>query len=198
MTGNLRVSHGGAKAWVTDETGLMIKKSAGRKARRGEPGFFSLGQIASCRPDEIVTRVEGCTLDMPAFLVTKFLVMTNVVTISRALADETRWRIVRLAMDDALCVCELADILGMPQSSASSHVQIIRRAGLLEEETCGKWTYFRIARPWLPLLRKLAMTCDDASFFPDDAVKAARRLAERENSCCRGPRKLTTRRKVTP
>jgi ArsR family transcriptional regulator len=127
-----------------------------------------------------------------------FFVMTSVVTISRALADETRWRIVRLAMDDALCVCELADILGMPQSSASSHVQIIRKAGLLEEETCGKWTYFRIARPWLPLLRKLALACDDASFHPDDAGKAARRLAERESSCCRGPKKLATRRKTTP
>jgi ArsR family transcriptional regulator len=123
--------------------------------------------------------------------------MTSVVTISRALADETRWRIVRLAMEDALCVCELADILGMPQSSASSHVQIIRKAGLLEEETCGKWTYFRIARPWLPLLRKLAQACDDASFHPGDAEKAARRLAERESSCCRGPKKLATRRKAT-
>lgn len=123
--------------------------------------------------------------------------MTNVVTFSRALADETRWRIVRLAMADALCVCELADILGMPQSSASSHVQIIRKAGLLEEETCGKWTYFRIARPYLPLLRAMAKTLDD-SFHPDDAEKAAHRLAGRESSCCRGPEKLATRRKATP
>jgi ArsR family transcriptional regulator, arsenate/arsenite/antimonite-responsive transcriptional repressor len=41
-------------------------------------------------------------------------VMKNVVVFSRALADATRWRIVRLVMDDALCVCELADILEMP------------------------------------------------------------------------------------
>ena len=76
------------------------------------------------------------------------LVMSEAIAFFRVLADETRWRIVRLVMDRALCVCELADILEMPQSSVSSHVQIIRKAGLLESETCGKWTYFRIdARP---------------------------------------------------
>lgn len=64
----------------------------------------------------------------------------NLVTFSRALAEPTRWRIIRLVLVDALCVCELADILEMPQSSVSSHVQIIRKAGLLESEKCEKWT----------------------------------------------------------
>jgi ArsR family transcriptional regulator len=49
----------------------------------------------------------------------------------RALGDETRWRIVRLVMYRALCDCELADILGMPQSSVSSHVQIILKSWML-------------------------------------------------------------------
>lgn len=57
-----------------------------------------------------------------AIFVTMIHVMSSVVTFSRALADATRWRIVRLVMADALCVCELADILKMPQSSVSSHV----------------------------------------------------------------------------
>lgn len=34
--------------------------------------------------------------------VTDFFVMTNVVTFTRALGDSTRWRIVRLVMDEAL------------------------------------------------------------------------------------------------
>ena len=42
--------------------------------------------------------------------------MNSAVMFARALADETRWRIVRLVMDQAFCVCELADILEMPQS----------------------------------------------------------------------------------
>jgi len=122
----------------------------------------------------------------------------NAVTIFKALADDTRWRIVRLAVDEALCVCELADIFAMPQSSVSSHVQIIRKAGLLEEETCGKWTYFRIAGPHLPLLRTILDAFPPAPVHHDDARRAAARLADRANSCCPGPRELATRHTLAP
>jgi len=124
-------------------------------------------------------------------------VMNDAVTFFRALADGTRWRIVRLVMDRALCVCELADILGMPQSSVSSHVQIIRKAGLLESETCGKWTYFRIARDRLALLKAILKNCPDSGSFAGDAEKAELRLARRETSCCPGPVKLGRSRKIT-
>lgn len=125
-----------------------------------------------------------------------FSVMTNLVTFSRALADPTRWRIIRLVMNEALCVCELADILGMPQSSVSSHVQIIRKAGLLESEKCEKWTYFRIASPYLKLLRTMADHFDGSNDpeWRDDAVKSELRLAERDQSCCPGPKKLRPRK----
>ncbi len=121
--------------------------------------------------------------------------MPNVVTFSRALADETRWRIVRLVMDNALCVCELADILGMPQSSVSSHVQVIRKAGLLESEKCEKWTYFRIDKDHMPLVRSIAKHFADDALYPEDPDNAAKRLSQREDSCCPRPKKLATRRK---
>lgn len=121
--------------------------------------------------------------------------MTNPVAFFRAVADETRWRIVRLVSDRALCVCELADILGMPQSSVSSHVQIIRKAGLLESETCGKWTYFRIERTHLTLFKAVLKNFPDSGEYAADAEKAEARLAHRETSCCPGPVKLSQRRK---
>jgi ArsR family transcriptional regulator len=123
------------------------------------------------------------------------LVMTNAVTFFRALADETRWRIVRLVMERALCVCELADILEMPQSSVSSHVQIIRKAGMLESETCGKWTYFRVARERLPALKAVLKQFPDSEIHAADAKRTASRLAHRESSCCPGPVKLARSRK---
>jgi ArsR family transcriptional regulator, arsenate/arsenite/antimonite-responsive transcriptional repressor len=127
-------------------------------------------------------------------------VMKNVVTFSRALADATRWRIIQLVMEDALCVCELADILEMPQSSVSSHVQIIRKAGLLESEKCEKWTYFQIHLAYRELIQSLAefFTCADTSLLKKDAARSVQRLARRETSCCPRPttlhlHKLTTR-----
>lgn len=121
--------------------------------------------------------------------------MNNFVTFCRALADETRWRIVRLVMARALCVCELADILGMPQSSVSSHVQIIRKAGLLESETCGKWTYFRIDSEHLPLLNSMIRRFPDSEIIASDMQKADARMALRESSCCMGPVKLARPRR---
>jgi ArsR family transcriptional regulator len=116
--------------------------------------------------------------------------MNPTPTFFRALADDTRWRIVRLVKDRALCVCELADILEMPQSSVSSHVQIIRRAGMLESEKCGKWTYFRINKAHLPLLTTIIATLPDDTGHAADFEKAEARLADRANSCCPGPVKL--------
>lgn len=126
-------------------------------------------------------------------------VMSDIVTFSKALGDATRWRILHLVMEEALCMCELADILGMPQSSVSSHVQVIRRCGMLESETCGKWTYFRV----LPRYRKLLREIEKSFPYPAtgqleaDAANAERRLATRESSCCPAPRRLVFRRKPT-
>jgi len=103
-----------------------------------------------------------------------------------------------MAMDEALCVCELADILAMPQSTVSSHVQIIRKADLLESEKCEKWTYFRI----FPRHRKLLLSLEEN--FPGmadqcraDAVKLAERLDQREQSCCPRPQQIASKSRKT-
>jgi ArsR family transcriptional regulator len=122
--------------------------------------------------------------------------MTNAVAFNRALADPTRWRIVRLVTHDALCVCELADILEMPQSSVSSHVQVIRKAGILESEKCEKWTYFRIEKKYLKLIRAMESFFENSedSSSDNDVERTIRRLEEREGSCCPGPKKLKPRK----
>lgn len=126
-----------------------------------------------------------------------FPVMDNIVTFCRALADVTRWRIVSLVREDALCVCELADILEMPQSSVSSHVQVIRKAGLLESEKCEKWTYFRIDRNHRKLIATLEkfFAKSDDTILKTDAARSIARLAKREVSCCPVPKSLKIARK---
>ena len=131
------------------------------------------------------------TFAMTVIPITMTVVTKSVVEFSRALADPTRWRIVHLVMSEALCVCELADILEMPQSSVSSHVQIIRKAGLLESEKCGKWTYFRIESGYCELIGTLEKFFgSDDTVLKADAARALARLAIRESSCCPGPKSL--------
>ena len=157
--------------------------------RNQEPGLPALRNPANRRTDITFKKL---TLVVTIKVVTVILVMNDVVSFNRALADSTRWRIVSLVMEEAMCVCELADILEMPQSTLSSHVQIIRKAGLLESEKREKWTYFRIDRAVLPLVREIArhFETDNDLVTKSDARKAVRRLADREASCCPGPQKL--------
>lgn len=123
--------------------------------------------------------------------------MKSAAPFFRALADPTRWRIVRLVLERALCVCELADILAMPHSSVSSHLQIIRKTGLLESECCGKWTYYRVHRDHLSLMRSLIRQFPAETQHESDEASCRQRLADRANSCCPGPKRLNTNRKTT-
>ena len=121
--------------------------------------------------------------------------MDDLITFSHALADATRWRIIQLLFGEALCVCELADILDMPQSSVSSHLQVIRKANLLDSERCEKWVYYRVAEEFEPLLEDIkghfaARSTNDAT-AERDAKRMKKRLAEREKSCCPAPKTLT-------
>ncbi|MES2709410.1 MAG: metalloregulator ArsR/SmtB family transcription factor [Verrucomicrobiota bacterium] len=123
--------------------------------------------------------------------------MQAVTAFAHALSDSTRWRILVLVRDGALCVCELADILGMPQSSVSSHLQVIRKAELLASERCEKWVYYRLERKYRELILQLGKffgvsTATDATLAAD-AEKAVKRLKERDESCCPGPRLLAAK-----
>ncbi len=120
--------------------------------------------------------------------------MQDAVLFFQSLADETRWRIVFLLWEQPLCVCELADILGMPQSSVSSHVQVIRRAGLLDSERREKWVYYRVARGFVPVLSALQkhfnLRPESVKTLARDASRMVKRLAVRDKSCCPAPQEL--------
>lgn len=120
--------------------------------------------------------------------------MEELVRFSHALSDDTRFRIVHLVMDEALCVCELAEVLDMPQSSVSSHIQVIRKSGLLASERCEKWVYYRVEKRFRSLLTTLtkffAVSSDSDATIRRDKKRAKARLAKRAESCCPGPKVL--------
>lgn len=64
----------------------------------------------------------------------------------RALADPARVRIVNVlaTSDEAICVCNLTEPLGLSQPTVSHHLKKLVDAGLLERVQRGKWAYFSI------------------------------------------------------
>jgi len=72
--------------------------------------------------------------------------MDNIVEIFKALADETRLRILNLFIKSGrdLCVCELTDSLKLPQYHISKHLNILRSAGFFIQERKGTWIYYNL------------------------------------------------------
>lgn len=82
----------------------------------------------------------------------------DVVKIARALSDPLRFSILkRIAQKDnegccglgqkdmepaGVCVCHLVDGMGLGQSKVSYHIKELKDAGLILEETRGKWNYY--------------------------------------------------------
>ena len=79
--------------------------------------------------------------------------MPTAPEVFQALADPTRWAIVRHLADGPRCVCELNEIVGLPQSTLSTQLQVLRSAGVLVGERRGRWMYYGISREALPFLR---------------------------------------------
>ena len=65
----------------------------------------------------------------------------------KALSDETRLRILALLSHGELCVCDLMEVLNLPQSTVSRHLAHLRNAGLVDDRRQGVWMYYRLLNP---------------------------------------------------
>jgi ArsR family transcriptional regulator, arsenate/arsenite/antimonite-responsive transcriptional repressor len=64
--------------------------------------------------------------------------------ILKALADDTRLRIVALLSAGELCVCHIADALELGQPNVSQHLAVLRRARIVASRRDGNWIYCRL------------------------------------------------------
>jgi ArsR family transcriptional regulator, arsenate/arsenite/antimonite-responsive transcriptional repressor len=63
----------------------------------------------------------------------------------KALADQKRLQIMyELTQRGNTCVCDLSEIVDMPQSKLSYHLKILLDAGLIRRETKGTWSYYEL------------------------------------------------------
>ena len=69
----------------------------------------------------------------------------NLETVFRALSDRTRLRILNLLRGGELCVCDLVNVLDVPQPTASRHLAYLRKAGLVLARKEGLWHYYRLS-----------------------------------------------------
>src|SRR5215203_1151658 len=63
----------------------------------------------------------------------------------RAFSDRTRLRILHLLRDGERCVCDLVEVLDVPQPKASRHLAYLRKAGLVVARKDGLWMHYSLA-----------------------------------------------------
>ncbi|WP_217144920.1 helix-turn-helix transcriptional regulator [Streptomyces sp. AC627_RSS907] len=62
----------------------------------------------------------------------------------RVLGDPLRLRIVTLLARETLCTTHLVEETGAKQTNLSNHMKVLREAGIVETEPCGRFTYYRL------------------------------------------------------
>ena len=63
----------------------------------------------------------------------------------RAAADHTRLRILNLLRQGGVCVCDLQQVLSLPQPTVSRHLAVLRHAGLVSDTRSGNRVMYALA-----------------------------------------------------
>jgi len=70
--------------------------------------------------------------------------MAEPVDILKALSDHGRLRILKMLETKKLCVCEITELIGLATSTISSHLNVLKNAGLIKDEKEGKWINYQL------------------------------------------------------
>ncbi|MDL2306966.1 metalloregulator ArsR/SmtB family transcription factor [Desulfovibrio sp. OttesenSCG-928-C06] len=73
--------------------------------------------------------------------------MLDFLTVTKALTDENRLRIMMAMRGREMCVCQVTAFLDLAPSTTSKHLSVLRQARLIESTKHGKWVYYRLADP---------------------------------------------------
>jgi ArsR family transcriptional regulator len=66
------------------------------------------------------------------------------LSITKALSDENRVRVLMALNVGELCVCQIIELLNLAPSTVSKHMSILKQARLVEGEKNGKWVYYHL------------------------------------------------------
>ena len=90
----------------------------------------------------------------------------QVADVLKVVADPSRLRILTLLAAEQLCVCHLQDALGVGQTLVSHHLRVLREAGLVETEPCGRFIYYRLRPSGLDAAREVLGSLAAAGHTP--------------------------------
>ena len=85
-------------------------------------------------------RVAAVNEDLPADEV-----LYDLAELFKMFADSTRVKILYALFESELCVCDIAELLGMSQSAISHQLRVIKQAKLIKNRRDGKTIFYSLA-----------------------------------------------------
>jgi DNA-binding transcriptional ArsR family regulator len=73
-------------------------------------------------------------------------VVKTTLSITKALSDENRLRILMMVKEQEACVCQIIEVIGNAPSTVSKHLSILKSAGLLDSYKRGRWVYYHLPK----------------------------------------------------
>jgi ArsR family transcriptional regulator, arsenate/arsenite/antimonite-responsive transcriptional repressor len=112
--------------------------------------------------------------------------MDQLVTIFKALSDESRLRILGLLLQAGeLCVCDIQSTIGCTQTKVSRHLAYLKKSGLVRDRRKGLWMLYAIAKPENSEHRAILDAITDMiSRNPKAAEDFARLRESLSQGCC--------------
>lgn len=114
--------------------------------------------------------------------------VTDLDALFKGFADPTRIRILSALAAGELCVCDIVELLGIPQPTVSRHLAYLRRSGLVEVTRDWKFAHYRLAEPANAVHRNL-VACVRSCFtgvptLDEERARAGARVSERTADPC--------------
>ncbi|MHC0037833.1 ArsR/SmtB family transcription factor [Pseudoneobacillus sp. C159] len=96
----------------------------------------------------------------------------DVAKLFKALSDETRMKIAyALSLEDELCVCDVANIVGATTATTSHHLRHLHQLGLAKFRKEGKLVYYSLDDEHVRQLINIAFAHHDHVHHPTLIVK---------------------------
>lgn len=100
-----------------------------------------------CYDEEKVSRVSG-----------RIDEIMGVEQLFKALSDSTRIKIAyALTLEEELCVCDVANIIGSSTATASHHLRLLRKMGLAKYRKEGKMVFYSLSDEHVHQLVSIAL-----------------------------------------
>jgi len=103
------------------------------------------------------------------------VIKTSIALLFKALADQTRLRLINLIADDEICVCFFVEVLKTNQPKISRHLAYLKRAGVVAARREGKWIHYRLVEPADPhaarIFREVRLSLDNNPAMVSDRTR---------------------------